>query len=104
MEVKDRIRKFREKRGLSTTDLSKLTGISQSTISKIENGKRKIDVGALTAIAEALDISIERLTGDAVSCSPACWLVVVIYDTSWKVFVPGEKTSRWRLQEHQAGS
>lgn len=67
MEAKDRIRKFREGRGLSTNDLSKLTGISQSTISKIENGKRKIDLEALEKIADALKVSIERLTGEAVS-------------------------------------
>lgn len=67
MEIKDRIRKFREKKGLSTTDLSKLTGISQSTISKIENGKRKINFEILEIIAEALDISVDRLTGESAS-------------------------------------
>lgn len=68
METKDRIRKFRERKGLSTTDLSNLTGISQSTISKIENGKRKIDLEVLEKIAEVLEVSVDRLTGEAVLC------------------------------------
>lgn len=67
MEVRERIKKFRDLRGFSTTELSKLTGISQSTISKLENGKRKVDIELLRKIAEALGISVDRLTGEAVS-------------------------------------
>lgn len=67
MNTGKRIKKFREKKGYSTNDLSKLTGISQSTISKLENGKRKYDVETLTKIAEALDVSIDRLTGESAS-------------------------------------
>lgn len=67
METKDRIRKFRERKGLSTTNLSNLTGISQSTISKIENGKRRINLELLEKIADALDVSVDRLTGEAAS-------------------------------------
>ncbi|MGS0745590.1 S24 family peptidase [Syntrophomonas erecta subsp. sporosyntropha] len=67
MEVQDRVRKFREKKGLSTTELSKLTGISQSTISKLENGKRKADLEILEKIAHALGISVDRLTGESAS-------------------------------------
>lgn len=67
MEIRERIRKFRKVRGLSTHKLSELTGISQSTISKIENGKRKTDMEILEKIAEALEVSVERLTGEAAS-------------------------------------
>jgi len=67
METKDRVRKFREKKGLSTTDLSKLTGISQSTISKLENGKRQASPQLIEKLAKALDVSTERLTGEAAS-------------------------------------
>lgn len=67
MEARDRIRKFREKKGLSTNDVSRLTGISQSTISKLENGKRKANLEILEKIAVALEVSVDRLTGDSVS-------------------------------------
>lgn len=66
MEIRDRVRKFRNEKGLSTNDLSKLTDISQSTLSKIENGKRKIDTDILQKIADALEVSIDRLTGESV--------------------------------------
>ena len=67
METKDRIRKFRKERCLSTTDLGRLSGISQSTISKIENGKRKIELETLSKIAKALGVSLEQLTGESAS-------------------------------------
>lgn len=57
MEVNERIRKIREKRGLSTYKLSSLVGLSQSAISKIESGKRKIDLTILNKIAQALNVS-----------------------------------------------
>jgi len=67
MNINERLRKFRNEKGISTYELSKLTGISQSTISKIENGKRKTDVEILDKIADALKVSIDRLTGESVS-------------------------------------
>ena len=68
MTIGARIKKIRTEHGLSTYDLSKMTGISQSSISKLENGKRKTDNMILEKIATALNISIDRLTGDSVSC------------------------------------
>lgn len=67
MTIGDRIRKFRDEKNVSTYKLSELTGIPQSTISKLENGKRKSDNEVLEKIADALKISIERLTGESVS-------------------------------------
>lgn len=67
MGVMENIRKFRNLKGISTTDLGKLTGISQSTISKLENGKKKADIELLEKIAEALGVSVDRLTGEAAS-------------------------------------
>lgn len=67
MEVGERIKKLREKKGLSTTDLSRLTGISQSTISKLENGKRKPELSTLEKIADALIVTVDRLSGESAS-------------------------------------
>lgn len=68
MEIGDRVRQIRMNQGLSTYDLSQKTGISQSTISKLENKKRKADSIILEKIAEALSVSVDRLTGESVSC------------------------------------
>ncbi|WP_052107732.1 helix-turn-helix domain-containing protein [Clostridium novyi] len=66
MEIKDRIKQVREIKGLSTYKLSEIMTnngfkISQSTISKIENGNKKIDITILQAIAKALDVTINDL-------------------------------------------
>lgn len=66
MNTGERIKKIRTEKGISTYQLSELTGISQSSISKLENGRRKADIEILMKIASALNISIDRLTGDSV--------------------------------------
>ena len=61
MSAADRIKNIRNLRNMTTYDLSEITKIPQSTISKIENDKRKIDSDSIIAIAEALDVSIDYL-------------------------------------------
>jgi DNA-binding XRE family transcriptional regulator len=39
--VAPRLRKAREQRGLTLTDAAELTGISKSTLSRLENGQRR---------------------------------------------------------------
>jgi transcriptional regulator with XRE-family HTH domain len=63
------IKKIREEKGLSTYQLAKIITdngykISQSAISKIENGKRKVDMELLDKLTEALDISWADLLDD----------------------------------------
>ena len=49
----------RAKKGLSQNELSKLTGIDQSDISKIERGVANPSIGTLNRIAEALGAQLE---------------------------------------------
>jgi transcriptional regulator with XRE-family HTH domain len=52
-----RVRDFREKRGLSQRELSRLTGLSQKTISAIETNKSKgVDFDTLDRLAAALGV------------------------------------------------
>ncbi|MCL2337760.1 MAG: XRE family transcriptional regulator [Firmicutes bacterium] len=67
MKTGQRIKKIRATKRLSTNDLSKLTGISQSAISKLENGKRRADIETLEKIAAALNVSTDRLIGESAS-------------------------------------
>lgn len=62
-----RIKKLRRIKKISTTRLAELTGISQSTISKIENNRRSKDVVLLEKIADALEVALDKLTGESVS-------------------------------------
>lgn len=52
------IRKLREQIGLNQSQLAKLSGLDQTTISKIESGqRRKVHADTLGAIAKALKTS-----------------------------------------------
>ncbi|SKA82336.1 Transcriptional regulator, contains XRE-family HTH domain [Caloramator quimbayensis] len=64
MNVSEKIKDLRLKKNISTYELSKITGIPQSTISKIENGKRKIDIEILNKIATALDVPLNYFFDD----------------------------------------
>jgi transcriptional regulator with XRE-family HTH domain len=51
---------FRKNNDLTTYKLSDLTGIPQSTISKMENGKRKITSEELQLLANALNVPVSN--------------------------------------------
>jgi transcriptional regulator with XRE-family HTH domain len=54
-----RLKDVRQGHGLNQEQLSKLIGVSRSTISQIENGKRSVTAQDLSKIADALGISID---------------------------------------------
>lgn len=59
-----RLRKIMAAKGISQTQLSRLTGISQGAISMILNNKRSPKWENIIAIANALDVSTEDLRDD----------------------------------------
>lgn len=59
MEISEKLKDLRTFKNLSTYDLAEKTGIPQSTISKLENGNRKIDTDILQKIANAMDVPID---------------------------------------------
>lgn len=61
MSTGQNIKNARVEKGLSTYRISELTGISQSGISKLENGKRSIKVDDLIRIAKALGVTATDL-------------------------------------------
>ena len=65
MLVKDKIAYERKKKGLSTTQLGKLVGINQATISKYETGKIKvIPTDILKKIVQNLDGDFDEFVVD----------------------------------------
>jgi HTH-type transcriptional regulator, repressor for puuD len=58
MNYASKLREIRESFGLSTYQLGKLIGASQSTISKLENGQRRIDVEIVEKICDSLGLSL----------------------------------------------
>lgn len=59
----NRIRVWREHRGLTATALADKAGIAQAFLSQIETGKREGTVETLRKIADALSLTIDDLVG-----------------------------------------
>lgn len=59
MTPQETLRNIRKSKGISTHSLAEISGLSQSTISKIENGKRKFDAETMEILASALNIKIQ---------------------------------------------
>jgi transcriptional regulator with XRE-family HTH domain len=55
------LRKIRERRNMTQRDLSKKSGVTQTTIAKIENNKINPSLYVTVALAEALSISLSTL-------------------------------------------
>ena len=55
------VRRRREQQGLSLRDVADVTGVSASTLSRIENGTGKPDADNIARLASWLDMPIERV-------------------------------------------
>ena len=55
------VRRRREQQNLSLRDVADLTGVSASTLSRIENGTGKPDADNIARLASWLDMPIERV-------------------------------------------
>jgi transcriptional regulator with XRE-family HTH domain len=60
-ELGNAVRRRREQYGLSLRDLAEETGVSASTLSRIENGTGKPDADNIARLAAWLDMPIERV-------------------------------------------
>ena len=61
MDVGDRLKQFREWRGLSQSKIEELTGLLRSYISRVENGHIVPSVETLQKFARALDMPLYQL-------------------------------------------
>lgn len=60
MNVAERIKYLRERKGITVNKLANLAGISQSHLREIELGQRNPTVETLSYFCDALDISLEE--------------------------------------------
>ncbi|MFE9674357.1 helix-turn-helix domain-containing protein [Streptomyces sp. NPDC006259] len=63
--VRRRIRALRVAQGWSLEELATRANISQSTLSRIENGRRRLALDQLVTLARALDTSLDQLVETA---------------------------------------
>jgi transcriptional regulator with XRE-family HTH domain len=61
--VGPRLRALRKKRGTTLTQLAETTGISTSTLSRLESGERRPNLELLLPLARAYQVSLDELVG-----------------------------------------
>jgi len=62
-EVGARVAQARRRAGMTGSQLGAAVGLRKDQISKIESGKRRLDIGELPGIAAALDVTVRYLLG-----------------------------------------
>ena len=62
-EVPSRLRTLRTERGMTLIELSEATGISKSTLSRLETGQRKPSLELLLPIARTYRVALDDLVG-----------------------------------------
>ncbi|WP_353946912.1 helix-turn-helix transcriptional regulator [Streptomyces sp. HUAS MG91] len=60
-----RLRLVRERHGVTLADVSRATGISPSTLSRIETGRRKPTLEVVLRLAQEYGVSLDELAGTA---------------------------------------
>ena len=55
------LKRLREQRALSLTDLAQISGVNRITIHRVENGKQKPMPRTVRKLAEALQVEVEKL-------------------------------------------
>src|SRR5438067_12864297 len=68
--VGPRLRALRQQRETSLADLSATTGISVSTLSRLESGQRRPNLELLLPIARAHRVPLDELVGDVDTGDP----------------------------------
>ena len=61
VQIAPRLRQVRKKKDITLDDLAKATGISKSTLSRLESGQRKPSLELLLPIVAALSVSLDEI-------------------------------------------
>jgi transcriptional regulator with XRE-family HTH domain len=103
-DVGPRLKRVRVRRGVTLTELAAATGISKSTLSRLETGQRKPSLELLLPIAQAHQVPLDELVGAPEVGDPRIRLAprkrngrIVVPLTqqpsglhAWKVLIPPE--------------
>ena len=109
-EVGPRLRRLRERRGVTLTALAAQTGISKSTLSRLESGQRRPSLELLLPLAGAHHLPLDELVGaprigdPRVRLRPRTRNGRLVYPLTqqssglavWKVVIPPERERKLR--------
>jgi len=104
-DVGPRLKRLRTHRGVTLTDLAAKTGISKSTLSRLETGQRKPSLELLLPIAQAHQVALDELVGAPETGDPRIRpkarkrngrIVIPLSENTtglkaWKVLIPPER-------------
>ncbi|MDQ4138882.1 MAG: XRE family transcriptional regulator [Actinomycetota bacterium] len=104
--VGPRLKRLRAQRGVTLAELSETTGISKSTLSRLETGQRRPSLELLLPLAQAYRVPLDELVGAPEVGDPRVRLkprrvhgrtVVPLTPNSagvqaWKILIPGSQT------------
>ena len=110
-EVGPRLRRLRERRGLTLTAVDEQTGISKSALSRLESGQRKPSLELLLPLAAVFHLPLDELVGaprvgdPRVRTRPRSRNGRLVYPLTeqaggmavWKVVIPPERERRLRM-------
>lgn len=111
--VGPRLRRLRQRRGVTLTALAAKTGISKSTLSRLESGQRRPSLELLLPLAEAHGVPLDELVGAPDVGDPRIRLkrrvrngriVFPLTNQSsgvhvWKVVIPPERERTLRVHD-----
>jgi len=112
-EVGPRLRRIRVRKGVTLTALAATTGISKSTLSRLESGQRRPSLELLLPLAEAHQVPLDELVGAPEVGDPRIRfkprlrngrLVFPLTQQAsglavWKVVIPPERSRELRTHE-----
>jgi transcriptional regulator with XRE-family HTH domain len=100
---RDRLRELREAKGLGVEQLARLAGVSQSAITKAENGKAIPGSDTLAKLARALDTPMGYFYGEFPDLDPPQAAVRMSYDvfSSDPSFTPQQRERCQRAMGHR---
>ena len=67
VDIANRVKALRKKNGWRLHDLSEKTGISVATLSKLENGKTKLNFTTVNKLAQGIGVAVTDLTSPGLS-------------------------------------
>jgi transcriptional regulator with XRE-family HTH domain len=113
-DVGPRLKRLRAQRGVSLADLSETTGISKSTLSRLETGQRRPSLELLLPLAQAYGVPLDELVGAPEVGDPRVRLKPRVVNgrtvvplsqqpggvQAWKIVIPTSK-NRVELKTHE---
>ncbi len=112
-EVGPRLRRIRTRKGVTLTELAAKTGISKSTLSRLESGQRKPSLELLLPRAEAHQVPLDELVGAPEVGDPRIRMKArkrngrIVFPLTqqssgmqvWKVVIPPERNPELRVHK-----